>query len=296
MNSSNKVKIIDTYSVSFPKRLKDIPKPPERLYCLGDLELLDKSSIAVVGSRKFTIYGKNVANLIGKILGNAGIAVVSGLAYGIDSFAHEGVLEADGKPIAVLGTGIEYAFRSRRDVRFVKEVSERGLLISEYPPLKHGTKYTFPERNRLISGLSEAVIVVEAGAVSGALITARFAAEQGKSVYAVPGNINSQFSLGTNLLIRDGAIPLVIISDVLSDLGFELSETVKGNESNSRRSKLGEDELEIIDLLSFQNPVSVDEISRKLKKSIGKINAILTVLEIKGEITSYNGKIFSTNH
>ena len=282
---SNEIKEIDINSPYYPENLRIINDPPERLYCIGDLNLLGLKSVAVIGSRKYTLYGKIVAQMIGKELAKANIPVVSGLAYGIDSFAHEGTVSLGGKTIAVLGTGIDI-IHPVRNAWLYNKIASSGLIISEYEPGTPGAKYTFPQRNRIISAISEAVVVVEAGLNSGSLITADFANEQGKNIYAVPGNINSQFSVGTNKLIKDGAIPLISISDVTSE--------IKGIEYTPQdiETDLGNDELEIYKEIQKSTSCTIDSIAHNLNKNAGKVSAILTVLEIKGVITTYGGKVF----
>ena len=279
------IRILTIDSPNYPNTLKVINNPPQKLYCIGDISLLKKKSVAVVGSRKYTLYGKIVAQMVGKELAHAGIPVVSGLAYGIDSYAHEGTVNSNGKAIAVLGTGIDIIHPARNTWLYNK-IAQSGLIISEYPPGTPGAKYTFPQRNRIISAISEAVVVVEAGLNSGSLITADFACEQGKSIYAVPGNINSQFSVGTNKLIKDGAIPMISINDVASD--------IKGIEyiPDDIETSLGHDELEIYREIQKSTPCTIDSIAHNLNKNAGKVSAILTVLEIKGIITTYGGKVF----
>ena len=282
----SRIRVIVKGSEEYPEKLLNIANPPRQLYCIGDVSLLRSRSIAVVGSRKFTIYGKQMAMLIGRTAARSGIPVISGLASGIDTFAHEGVLSENGKAIAVLGTGIGNVY-PRKNESLYNRISDTGLIVSEYPPSFPGANYSFPARNRIISALSESLIVVEAGVRSGALITASFAAEQGKSVYAVPGNINSQFSLGTNLLIRDGAIPLVIVSDVLKDMNAE-TET---DESVDEKHSLGEDEEAVMDCVRADSGTNVNSIAYELDKKPAQVNAILTILEIKGLVVTYGGKI-----
>ncbi len=278
--------IIDDRSELYPEKLKLIQNRPHRLYCAGNLELLNTDSIAVVGSRRYTLYGKSVAQMVGHRLGQAGVPVVSGLASGIDTFAHEGTLEAGGKPIAVLGTGIESPYPKKNKALY-ESVFEEGLLVSEYEPEFEGKPYSFPARNRIIAGLCSSLVVIEANFKSGALITCQFAMDQGKTVYAVPGNINSQFSMGTNLLLRDGATPLVVIDDLLSEIGVDVLDDDSSSELN-----LGEEEIEILQIIREKGSCSVDEISHILNKKASNVNAILTVLEIKGRITTFSGKAY----
>lgn len=279
---------IDRDSRLYPELLRQIPNPPKKLFCRGNPELLECRKVAVVGSRRYSLYGKQTALMIGKYFGKTELAVVSGLASGIDTFAHTGVLEAGGSTIAVLGTGLDWNYPVKNKP-LQEEIVEKGLVISEYENDFSGNQYSFPARNRIISGLSEGVVVVEAGSSSGSLITAQFAGEHGRTVYAVPGNINSQFSIGTNLLIRDGAVPLVVVKDVLLDMGLELPE------ESEKKIALGGDEMAILEIVKRNNGIHVNEIAHIMNKNIGKISAIITVLEIKGIVISHGGKIHLAN-
>lgn len=285
MVNYEKIERIDWDSKEFPDKLRDIPNPPQQLYCAGNLDLLNTTSIGVVGSRKFTIYGKQVAMMIGKKFAQAGIPVVSGLAYGIDGFAHQGVLEGEGKAICVLGSGLKLMSPEKHRKLMFDLLDAGGLVLSEYEPEMPAEPWTFPARNRIISGLSKAVVVVEANHNSGALITAQHANEQGRAVYAVPGNINSQFSLGSNLLIRDGAIPLIVVDDVIREIGGDI--TLSDHEIES----LGDDEMAIINIVRKHNGVTPDKVAEALNLMVGQVNSIVTVLEIKGVVDVYCGKI-----
>lgn len=207
-----KIKIIDINSEYYPKNLKYIYDAPIMLYAMGNVELLKNQSIAVVGTRKCTDYGNMMAKQIASDIVKYNANVISGLAKGIDSYAHIG---AGGKTIAVLGTGVDVIY-PKENILLAKEILNKGgLIISEYPIKTEPEKINFPSRNRIISGIADCVIVVEAPERSGSLITAEFALEQGKDVYAVPGNITSVASVGTNNLIKDGAIPYTKIEDLL---------------------------------------------------------------------------------
>lgn len=280
------IQIIDMKSSDYPDRLREIPDPPATLYCAGDISLLNSDPVAVVGSRKFTVYGKTVALMIGRRLAECGIPVVSGLAYGIDAFAHQGTLEKGGQAIGVLGSGIDKMTPRRNYDLMIRELNNGGLVLSEYPPGQEGAKYTFPLRNRIISGLSRCVVVVEASFKSGSLITAQHANEQGRPVYAVPGNINSQFSAGSNFLIRDGAIPLIVIDDLIRDMGVDPSRAMPEVDS------LGEDEKIIYQSVMRHDGVSVDIISEETGRTPAIISSIITVMEIKGLVETYQGKIY----
>ncbi len=289
MKTLANIQIIDIKSSEYPSRLKEISSPPNRLYCIGDISLLNRKSVGIVGSRKFTIYGKSVASMIGKRLGECGVPVVSGLAYGIDAFAHEGTLDANGKIIGVLASGINKMSPKKNFELMIKGIENGGLIISEYEPDFEAKKYTYPARNRIISGISECLAVVEANFNSGALITAQHAAEQGRTVFAVPGNITSQFSMGSNLLIRNGATPLIVIDDLIRYLGIN-PETL-----NPEKFALEGDELQIYNIVSKYNGVRADSIAFDIGKSIEFVKSIITVMEIKGVLVTCGGKIYLAN-
>ena len=199
---------------AYPRRLKEIDQPPPVLYLRGDLLPADEWAVAIVGTRRITAYGRQVTEEVATTLARSGVTVVSGLARGVDSVAHKAALDAGGRTIAVLGSGVDVIYPSEH-----RSLAERmiasGAILSDYPVGTAPDGVNFPPRNRIISGLSLAVIVVEAGQKSGALITAEFAAEQGRDVFAVPGNINAPQSAGCNALIQQGARPLLQARDVL---------------------------------------------------------------------------------
>lgn len=283
-------------SDEYPDSLREIQGSPRELYCIGDISLLKTPCAAIVGSRRYTIYGRQTALMIGKMLAGRGITVVSGMAKGIDSFAHQGALsKQEGKTIAVLGTAIGKPYPAS-NAALMEEIEEKGLVISEYPPDFPGSQYGFPARNRIISGLSKSVIVVEAGLKSGSLITAQIAGDQGKTVFAVPGNINSQFSIGTNLLIRDGAYPLVVVDDVIREMGVQsLNKGTFGEDEEGFPVEMDDDEKKLYSEIRQEQGISPDALSEKMELPISKINGILTVMEIKGAIMMCSGRIF-LNH
>ncbi len=270
---------------SYPQGLRDIKDPPKELFCLGNLELFNKPSVSIVGSRKTSFYGRWVAKELGKRIARNNITVVSGLAMGIDTCAHESAIKFKGSTIAVLGAGLDYPY-PKGNLNLRKEIEKEGLVITEYEDYIRPTKFTFPRRNRIISGISKATIVVEGGINSGAVITAELAGDQGRAVYAVPGNINSENSMGTNKLIKDGATPLVFLDDIIYDLGFSPE-----NEENEYE-KLSEKEKKIIDILRKHGEININQIYRIIGKKPEEINGTLTVLEIKGVIFCTMGKIF----
>ena len=200
----------------YPERLKNIDSPPKELYCLGNLELLNyKNNIAIIGSRNCSIYGERVAKDFAFNLAKEDVCIVSGLAKGIDSFSHIGALNAKGKTIAVLGSGLDNVYPKENIKLMERIVRNNGLVISEYMLGIKPLKQHFPARNRIISGLSDSILVVEARKNSGTNITVDFALDQGKDVFVIPGNIYSKTSDGTNYLITEGAIPVTSYKDIL---------------------------------------------------------------------------------
>lgn len=296
----------------YPALLSQIPDPPWLLYYRGDPDCLKKTAVAVVGARDSTEYGRWAAYQIGKSLAEAGFLVVSGMARGIDTEAHRGALsaaefpdgeksgetdgwgvtnasgltEASGVTAAVFGCGLDLCYpKSGRSV--MERILKHGVLLSEYPPGTPPQAYRFPRRNRIISGLSVGIAVVEAGLKSGSLITAGLAAEQGRDVYAVPGNINRLASVGTNRLIRDGAIPLISPDDILADLGVSDEKITQFTQN-----QLGDDEKRLYDEVLKHGEIELSELARRLSFSAGKTAAFVTVLEIKGILHSRLGKIY----
>lgn len=214
----NKIGIINIYDKEYPVNLKNIYCSPLWLYYIGNIKLLTKKNIAIVGSRKCTSYGKIVAKNISTEISNQKINIVSGLAYGIDTYAHIGAIKEKARTIAVLGNGLDIIY-PRENIKIANEIIKKdGLIISEYIMGTKPEKQNFPERNRIISGISETIIVVEAEEKSGSLITVDFALEQGKDVFAVPGNIYSKNSKGTNKIIKDGARIITSIDDILEEI------------------------------------------------------------------------------
>jgi DNA processing protein len=271
----------------YPPLLREIKNPPQLLYCAGDLSLLKTRCVAVVGSRKITAYGRRIAAKVAGRLAACGVTVVSGMAIGIDGISHRSALDAGGKTIAVLGNGLDVMYpAANRELK--KDILRTGLLLSEYPPGTRGTKFTFPQRNRIISGLSEATVVIEAGLNSGSLITAALANEQGRPVYGVPGNIDNVTSLGVNMLIRDGAQPLIAADDLLADLQVDRSAVVQ----QELKSVTGAEEQQILALLARGSEVTVDQLAAMTGLTAGRINGLVSVLEMKGLVMTALGRVF----
>ena len=285
MGNINKIEVIDKSSTFFPEYLKIMDDGPEKLYCIGDIALLKEKAVSVVGARKCSEYGRQVALKIGSLLAQNNIVTVSGLAEGIDSFAHSSALKEDGKTIAVLGNGPDICY-PRQNKYIYEEILKKGLVISEYEPGTVAKRWHFPRRNRIISAISEAVVVVEASADSGSLITAEYAAEQGKEIFAVPGNINSIYSLGCNKLIADGATILTVPEDILR--AINVSPGIREEELVS----MGADEQRIFRVLKQYGEVSIENMCRILDEDASKVSGLIAVMEIKGLVSYQLGKIF----
>lgn len=271
--------------VEYPALLKEIKAYPKELYYIGNVEVLKRKCVAVVGSRSTTQYGRKTASEIAGKLAEKGVTIVSGMARGIDTCAHRGTLAAGGDTVAVLGCGVDICY-PKENSQLKQEIKEKGLIISEYPPGTEPMPYHFPQRNRIISGLSAVTVVVQARNNSGALITAELAAEQGREVFAVPGNIDSEYNLGNNKLIRDGARLILNTGDVLEALGLgEMDE-------KTAQKLLSDNEMKIFCLLSARGEMTVDELCMALGKPTAYVSSIVTVMELKGAVFTALGKIF----
>lgn len=289
----SEAKIITIFDTDYPKHLRNIYNPPKVIYIKGSLEVKDEISIAIVGSRKATTYGKWVAEKFAKELAGLGITIISGLARGIDTKAHEGALMTEGRTIAVLGNGIDSIYPKANKI-LSEKIQNNGAVITEYPLGVQPLPYNFPMRNRIISGLSLGVLVVEASENSGSLITAQIALEQGREVFAIPGNINSIYSRGTNLLIKDGAKLVTDIDDIIEEITL-LKDRVKAKRVKEISClNLGKDEIKIVECIK-EYPKHCDEISYKTGFNIKKVNSILTILELKGIVKQLPGKFFIIN-
>lgn len=269
---------------AYPRRLKEIDQPPPVLYVRGALQTEDEWAVAIVGTRKVTAYGRQVAEEVATVLAHSGVTIVSGMARGVDSIAHQAAINAGGRTLAVLGNGVDLIYPPENR-RLAAQIMEHGALVSDYALGTKPEGINFPPRNRIISGLSLAVIIVEAGHTSGALITASFAAEQGRDVFAVPGNIHAPQSQGTNRLIRDGAQPLLSPQDVLEALNLTMV-----TEQHAARVALPSDPVEsrLYKLLS-QQPMHVDEIRALSEMPIETVSATLAMMELKGMVRQVGG-------
>ncbi len=287
-----KVKTIDINSSDYPINLKNIYDPPFLLYYQGSNEYWKKPWIAIVGSRKMTTYGKEIAFWLGKELSSRGIVVVSGLARGIDTWAHKGALEGGGLTAAVLGCGLDICYPPENK-KLYQVIAEENILLSEFPLGTSPKRQYFPLRNRIISGLSLGTVVVEAASKSGALITAYQALEQGREVFAVPGPIKSPSSRGCHNLIKLGAKLVQDIDDILEELLINGDENniTPGSLSVDKNMVLSDNENQLLNSMSF-HPTSIDYLAEEMSWPVAKINATLTLLEVKGIISKEPGNYF----
>ncbi|MFN8435709.1 MAG: DNA-processing protein DprA [Anaerolineales bacterium] len=278
------IKILTWADEEYPNRLKEIDQPPPVLYIRGEYLMDDLFSVAIVGTRKVTAYGRQVTEEIASFLAANGITVVSGLARGVDAIAHQTALKAGGRTIGILGSGVDRIYPPEHR-GLAEQMMQRGAIISDYAVGTPPDASNFPSRNRIISGLSLAVVVIEAAETSGALITAEFAAEQGREIFAVPGSILAPQSKGTNRLIQKGAQPLLTPADLMQAL-----DLTRMDKQKSARRILPSDETEarVLNTLSSE-PLHVDEIRNLANLPIEKISAALAMMELKGMVRQVGG-------
>ncbi|MCC6458188.1 MAG: DNA-protecting protein DprA [Caldilineaceae bacterium] len=271
------IQVLTINDEEYPVNLRQIDAPPPLLYVRGTIQPNDSWAIGIVGTRRASTYGREVAHSLSRDLAASGITVVSGLALGVDTVAHKSTLANDGRTIAVLGSGVDQIYPP--DNRgLAQAIMENGAVVSEYPLGTRPDAGNFPPRNRIISGLSRGVVIVEAGSRSGALITANFAAEQGRDVFAVPGSILHPGSSGCNALIQQGAIPLLNVQDILNHLGFEQARS-----QQEARAAIPADPQEAALLAHMnQEPSHLDELVRQSALPAPQVASLLTVMELKG--------------
>lgn len=286
---NERIEVISIEEKAYPDKLRNIYNPPYLLYSKGDISLLNQDSIAIVGARAATMYGQKVAFQFGQELAFNNIVTISGMARGIDTRAHKGALDVDGPTIAVLGSGINLIY-PKDNTDLYNKICEEGLVISEFPPNVPPEPGNFPRRNRIISGLSYGVVVVEAKAKSGALITADFALEQGRDVFAVPGPITSKSSEGANNLIKQGAKLVSSLGDILEEYPHLVSKSLKEMEQ-AELPFFDEGEERVLKLLDFE-PVHFDIILNEISFNVGELSAVLLNLEFKGIVKSMPGNYY----
>lgn len=280
------IEVLTIEDENYPPLLREIYSPPYILYKKGEFSSQDNFSLAIVGSRKLTSYGQQVILRLARDLAQAGLTIVSGLALGIDALAHRQTLEAKGRTIAVLGSGIdETSVFPTSNRRLAQEIINQGVVLSEYPPGTLALRHHFPARNRIISGLSLGTLVVEAAEKSGALITARHALEQNREVFAVPGPITSKNSIGPNNLIKLGAKAVTDAQDVLEE--FNLQSLNKNLEAREILPDTREEAL-VLGVLQTE-PVHIDKIAELTTLDAATINSVLSMMEIKGKIKNLGG-------
>ncbi len=278
------IKILTWQDETYPQRLKEIDQPPPVLYIRGEYLPDDLFAVAIVGTRRVTPYGRQITEELSSFLAANGMTVISGLARGVDAVAHQTTLKAGGRTIAVLGSGVDKIYPPEHRA-LAEQMMERGAIISDYAPGTPPEASNFPPRNRIISGLSLAVVVVEAGETSGALITAEFAAEQGREVFAVPGSILAPQSKGTNKLIQNGALPLLSVTDLMQAL-----DITRVGEHKAARKIMPADAIEakLLAVLTGE-PMQIDDIRNLSDLPIEKVSASLALMELKGMVRQVGG-------
>jgi DNA processing protein len=286
------ITVLTERSETYPRLLREIPDPPGVLFCRGELLPQDSLAIAIVGTRHATQYGKKHAELLAAGLARAGLTIVSGLARGIDGAAHRGALSAGGRTIAFLGSGLLNVYPPEHK-QLAAEVTAAGALLSESPAHRAPVKGAFPQRNRLITGVSLGVIVVEAAASSGALISARHAMEQNREVFAVPGRIDSRMSRGCHRLIRDGAKLVESVDDVLEELGplVEKTSDAEGRAVHHPAELiLNDQERQVLDAITTE-PTTIDDVARGSGLPVHRVLSTLSVLEMRRLVRRVSGQL-----
>jgi DNA processing protein len=283
-------------SPEYPPLLEEIYNPPLILYARGSLEVLTNPCIAIVGTRKPTIYGLQMAQGLASDLGSRGIGIVSGLARGIDAAAHRGCIDGDGNTIAVLGCGIDVIYPKEHQ-QLTKKILNKGLLLSEFPPGTSPAPQNFPIRNRIISGLALGTLIIEASEYSGSLITARLAMEQNREVFALPGNLTSPQSFGPNFLIKQGAKLVQTWRDIIEELPPDLRQEILIKEDAKPPDKpklelLSEEETRLLELLKTDEATQFDKIYRGCGLSISRLSDLMLNLEMGGMIRQLPGNLY----
>ena len=292
---AKQIRILSLFDPEYPYLLKEIFEPPLILYCLGNLEASREPSIALVGSRRCSIYGKQVSQKLARELASTGLVIVSGLARGIDSQGHIGALEAGGLTVTVLGNGVDVIY-PRENRRLYERIRHHGCILSEFPCGSFPAPQNFPVRNRIISGLSYGTLITEASEFSGSLITARLTLEQNRELWAVPGNITSPGSYGPNYLIKQGAKPVVCAQDVIDELPFPVLDLLarkkpaKPKAPNQRPNSCEE---KLLKLLKTDASIHFDRLLQTSGLGQAELNRSLLEMEIQGSIQQLPGRRFS---
>lgn len=284
-----KISVLTIQDKNYPKRLKEIYDPPAILYLRGEIRPEDEFAFGVVGTRKMSHYGQQITPEITSALSKTGLTIVSGLAQGIDTLAHHAALQANGRTIAVLGSGLDWkSIFPSVNQKLAEKISRQGAVISEYPIGAPGLKSNFPARNRIISGLSLGILVIEAPERSGALITAQHALDQNREVFAMPGSIYNQNSIGPNNLIKMGAKLVADCNDILEELNLKtISQCIEVRQIIPET----EEESLILNFLSHE-PIHIDKIAGLTKLDTALVNSTLAIMEMKGLIKNLGGMNF----
>ena len=284
-------------SDEYPTLLKEIPDPPIILFAHGRLEILKSIQIGVVGSRNPDAAGKKTAGEFARELTYAGATVTSGLALGIDSCSHQGALSANGHTIAVTGNGLDMTYPARNKA-LAEKIVESGVLVSEFSPGTKPTPANFPRRNRIISGMSTGVLVIQAALRSGSLITARYAMEQGREVFAIPGSIHNPLTKGCHALIKQGAKLVESVNDIIEELGSLATVIIDENASNKIKVKNDPDEEKLdadykvlLDSMAY-DPISIDRLIELTGLTTDSISSMLLILELRGLVVSQAGGVY----
>lgn len=280
--------VLSRVSDGYPALLREISMPPPVLYIKGELTPEDGTAVAIVGTRRMTSYGREVARTIASELASAGVTVVSGLARGIDGVSHDAALKAGGRTIAVLGSGVDVIYPPEHR-RLAEQIAESGAVVSSFPPGQAPDAPNFPARNRIISGMSLGIVVIEAPERSGALITVDFAADQGREVFVVPGSVLSAASAGNMRLLRDGARPVASAADILEDLNLARRREIAAVQ---QALPLDEDERRLLAVLTAE-PQHIDDVAAAANLPIAKAGALLLTMELKGSVRNAGAQHYS---
>ncbi len=280
------IKIIDMYNKFYPEQLKKIKNPPKRLYVIGDETILNNDCLSIIGSRNCTEYGANIAKVFAKKIAEKGITIVSGMAYGIDSQAHLGAIEGGGKTIAVLGSGFNHIFPDKEI--FNKILEYGGTIITEYDNDVEVFSQGFRDRNRIVAGLSIGTFVIEAKEKSGTGITANYAKQFKRNIFCIPHRIEDESGKGTNRLLKNGAILVTEIEDIL-----KYYNNIKQNAKTEKKLEIEipEEYKKVYEEIKIKD-INADEISKKINMNIAQVNAIITMLELEGYIESRPGNFY----
>lgn len=278
------IKEIKIEDEKYPNQLKEIKNPPNKIFLVGNEKILQSDGIAVIGSRCNTEYGEKYATKFSKELAKQGLTIISGMAVGIDGFAHKGALSVGGKTIAVLGSGFNNIYPEENKELFKQIIENDGAIITEYEPDVKPNSENFPKRNRIVSGLSKGVLVIEAVYRSGTSITAKLGQSQGRKVFCIPSNLERKNGVGTNQLIKEGASLVTNIDDILNAIKVE-------RKAENNAVKIPAEYLPIYEVLEDE-PMNVNVICKKLKTDISSINANLMLMELEGYIKSLPGNYY----